>query len=520
MNDSEQRIPILLIDDNPDGLLLLENILNKGRYLIDQAMDGLMAIEMVNSQEYAVIILDIQMPGLDGFKTTELIRASSSRGTNPVILVTGPFHDKNWIKKGYASGAVDFLTIPIEPNILQSKVSIFADLYKARKKIEKQSELIRYFDKEERNSILENALDAVINMNEKGIITYWNKTAEEIFGWKKNEAIGRKLSETIIPKSYRKAHEMGLDNFLKTGIGPILQKRIEITAIRKDQKEFPVELTVTPIKKEGHFIFSAFLRDIEARKAEQIRIKNSEENLLKAVKARDEFISLCSHELKTPITSMQIHFQYARKLYAENSPKVFSPEAVKKRIDLANKQISRMKNLIDNMLDVSRISSGRMHFENEPLDLHKLIIDILHNFQEELAAGEIEIDFKTDYSHPMIHGDLERLEQAISNILNNAIKYGRGKPVEINLNSLEEEAFLSITDFGIGIDEENIERIFRKYERAISPSEISGLGLGLYISRQIIETHHGTLSVKSSKGAGSTFIIKLPIHIAEATLSH
>lgn len=520
MNDSEQRIPILIVDDNPDGLALLEHILKSDNYQIDMAPDGLAAVELVKKTEYAVIILDIQMPGRNGIKTAKEIKSNSSVGTNPIILITTSFQDEAWKRLGYEAGAVDFLPTPMDPNMLRTKVSVFAELYKSRKKLEKQSELIRHYEQEERNLILENSLDAVINMNEAGLITYWNKQAEIIFGWKKNEIIGKKLSETIIPQSYRQAHEEGLKTFLTTGIGPILNQRIEINAVRKNKTEFPVELTVTPIKKDGHYIFSAFLRDIELRKKEQLRIKTSEENLQKAVKARDEFITLCSHELKTPLTSLQINYQHARKMYKENNPKVFSPEAVIKRIDLTNLQISRMKKLIDNMLDVSSISSGKMEFKKKPVDLHNLIVEILDSFHEDFSSRGIKVIFSTDYSHPMIKGDPSRLEQAIGNILNNAIKYGKGKPVEIYLNSLHSEAFLSITDHGIGIEEGNIERIFGRYERAISPSEISGLGLGLYISRQIIETHNGNLSVKSAKEEGSTFIIKLPMIFKEASLSH
>lgn len=520
MKDSRESVPILIVDGNPDSRSDFKRILQKRNYLVSEARSGPECLSLVQKQEFALILLNNDFSSPDALEITGLIRNESSYGTNPIILITSPNQNHDWVKKAYDAGVVDFLADPVDTHIFQAKISIFADLFRARKKIENQTDIIRSLEKEERNSILENALDAVINMNESGLITYWNHQAEEIFGWQKNEAIGKKLSETIIPPAYRKKHEEGLRYFLKTGIGPILNRRLEIIAIKKDNSEFPVELTVAPIRKKGHYIFSAFLRDISARKAEQLRIKTSEENLRQAVKARDDFISLCSHELKTPLTSMRIHFQLAKKLYDEGSLKVFSREAVKTRIDIANRQIDRMTKLIDNMLEVSGIASGKLQFDSTAVDLHGLIIDILHKFHPQAEEAHIEMDFKTDYSHPVILGDFNRLEQAINNLLANAVKYGKGKPVDIVLNSLGTEAFLSITDHGIGIEEENLDRIFRKYERAISPHEISGLGLGLYISRQIIEGHMGNLSVKSKKGEGSTFTIRLPRWEAPAQLSH
>lgn len=349
--------------------------------------------------------------------------------------------------------------------------------------------------------VLENALDAVVGINTSSVIFDWNKNAESIFGFTKSEVLGQSIT-LIIPAKYRDAHYRGMAKYLQTGIGPILNQRIELEALHKDGHTFPIELTVIPIKGKDKNLFYSFIRDI----TEQKRLH---EELSNAVKARDEFISICSHELKSPITAMSLTFQLAEKHIRENND-AFKPDEVIRRVQLANRHVEKMSRLVDDMLDVSRIASGNMSFDKSDFNFSDLLNEVLQKFEDELKTKTIEI--KTEYKdeHYQVNGDRFRLEQVLSNLISNAIKYGEGNPIHFTLWSREHQIVLAVKDFGIGISKENLNRIFDRFERAVSSSDISGLGLGLFICQEIVKAHNGRLYVHSELGKGSTFFLELP----------
>ena len=511
MNEVTQKIPILLVDDRPENILALQAVLGKTDYLLVEACSGKQALEMLEKYEFAAILLDVQMPIMDGFETAHHIRRNPKTLTTPILFITASLDDSERVYKGYEAGAVDYIFKPFEPLILRSKVKFFVDFFKAQKKIGLQAELLRLQENQERDAFLEYALDAVVGMNDQGQVNYWNKQAEIIFGWSKNESLGLRMSDLIIPEDYRTLHEEGLHKFLTAGVGPILRKRIEVSALKKDGTEFPVELTVIPIKINGSVNFSAFVRDISERRKIDDERRAEREKLKKALFARDEFISICSHELKTPITSMKLQFQLASKLYERNDPQVISKESALKRINSSNVQLDRMARLIDDMLDVSRISSGKLIMNHEPLDLQPIVKEIVDRFSEQLNTLNIDLSFKDLEHPPRIFGDPFRLEQVITNLLTNAIKYGDGNPIKLELENTSEKVIFLVHDQGLGIHQDNIGMIFDRYERAIPSNNISGLGLGLYITRQIVEAHEGHIGVVSELGKGSTFSVEFPI---------
>lgn len=513
-------VPILIVDDSPDNLLVLEAVLRRPGFKIVEALSGKEALLRANEQEFAVIVLDVMMPEMDGYETALEIRKNTLSNHSPIIFVTAGMNERELINMGYEAGAVDYIFKPFDAQIMKSKIDIFADLYLVKKENEYQASLLRMHDKAEHNLVLENALDAVIEMNTDGNVIYWNLQAEKIFGWKKVEAIGQRLSLLIIPPKYRKAHEVGLAHFFSTGEGPILNKRIEIEAIKKDGSSIPVELTVTPLRLNNKFTFSAFVRDISEQRRERELIRVTEENLRAAVKARDEFISICSHELKTPLTSMKIQFQLAQKLYREGNPKVFEKESVRKRIEISNKQLSRMGRLIDNMLDVSNLSSGKLALESREVDLLVLTKEIVDSFQEQLEYSHIDLKIEAKTPPYLILGDAYRLEQVISNLLNNAIKYGNNNPVKLIFENHADKVSISVVDKGMGIEPKNLKMIFNRYDRAMDSSKISGLGLGLYLSKQIVDAHKGQIKVESELGKGSIFTVEFPAARKEMELSH
>jgi signal transduction histidine kinase len=226
-----------------------------------------------------------------------------------------------------------------------------------------------------------------------------------------------------------------------------------------------------------------------------------------AVRARDEFLSIASHELRTPLTPLQIHFQ--RLLRKRPDDNVIAPDQLRRVLERCERQVRRLEALIDNLLDVSRISAGRLRLQTETVDLVEVVRDVGGRFAEELSAAGCELHVQSDAS---VRGEWDRLrlEQVVTNILGNAIKYGGGKPIEITVEETSAGGRLRIQDYGIGINGEDLNRIFRRFQRAVSSRSYGGLGLGLYITRQIVDAHNGTIRVESQPGVGSVFVVELP----------
>jgi PAS domain S-box-containing protein len=232
-----------------------------------------------------------------------------------------------------------------------------------------------------------------------------------------------------------------------------------------------------------------------------------------AIQARDEFLSIASHELKTPITSLKLQTQWHKRRLEKDDASLFEPKGVRKLIDVVDRQTERLAKLVDDMLDISRIAHGKLSLQRESVDLGLLVREVLDRLDEQLKAQGCRYGLQADGAVVGLW-DRYRLEQVVINLLTNAMKYGDRKPVEISVRSHLEHAILTVKDLGMGIAPGNLERIFQRFERAISSENISGLGLGLYITRQIVEAHGGSIRVESVLGQGSTFTVELPLRPA------
>ncbi len=238
-------------------------------------------------------------------------------------------------------------------------------------------------------------------------------------------------------------------------------------------------------------------------------LKKIQGELELAVAIRDEFMSIASHELKTPLTSLKLETQVRKRNLRKGDPLAFTMERLTKMFDADEKQLNQITHLIDDMLDITRISSGKLVLNLESFDLCELARDLVERSSEQLGAAGCPI--KIDVCQSVVgHWDRFRIEQVVMNLLTNAMRYGRDKPILVQVNESKIGAQIVVRDQGMGIAKENHERIFQRFERAVSGSEISGLGLGLYIVRQILEAHHGSIRVESTLGQGSTFIVELP----------
>lgn len=704
---AEDMLDILLVDDKPENLLALEAVLQSPDYRLIKASSGSEALAYLLEHDCAIILLDVQMPEMDGFETASLIKASARTRDIPIIFLTAISTDESFVYQGYMAGAVDYLAKPFNPEILKAKVAVFASLHRSKLQIQRQGELLRLKEREELGrrvadlevlalrreqviqqkyrELVEGIDHAVIWAAAPGLLTFSfvSPSAARILGyplqdwlkepnfWSKHlhpedkERVLGKLAELRsrsehVRFEHRFLKPTGEVVWLHTGVrleresaGGRLELRglsVDISklkqaeeALRRSEERFrfladanfalsesfdyqaclaEVGQLAVPLFADS-FIFHAIdeddnVRMLEATHADphfavisgelesrfplngyqsaglakvirtgepELRENISDEILIaeahddnhlslmrklgvrssimvpvnarnrrigsitlnrikdgagyqqadllmaqdlarrigaaidssrlhgqveQAVRARDEFLSIASHELRTPLTPLKIQMQSLMRKLGPTSASEINWEAVTKMMQSSHRQIERLSRLIDELLDVSRINVGHLKLTLEPHDLCQIVRNVVGNLSAAYAEAKGSIEIEAD--HPVMgQWDSFRIEQVITNLLSNAMKYGGGKPIRISVSSGNDQARLVIEDNGIGIAKKDQTRIFERFERAVSSRHFGGLGLGLFITRQIVESHGGSVSVESEPGRGSKFIVQLPL---------
>ncbi|WP_301927798.1 PAS domain S-box protein [Ferruginibacter sp.] len=373
----------------------------------------------------------------------------------------------------------------------------------------KAQENIR-LSEERRELIMNSALDAIICIDAKGLVTFWNPQAESIFGWNESEVMGRVLSDFIIPEIYRARHNEGMINYLKTGIGPALNVLLQLHAVKRSGEEFPIELTVLPIQQEGEEFFCAFIRDITERKRSENQLITLNENLQKQAQALsnsnkelEQFAFVTSHDLQEPLRMITSFLGLLEKKYNG-----IIDDNGQKYIDFAVDGAQRMRQIILDLLEFSRV--GRIEHELENIDLNVLIDEILVLFRKQVKEKNAVISVAP---LPLLKAHRSPIQQVFRNIIGNALKYGseaRPVVVDIKVEDLHDHWQFSVADNGIGIDKEYFDRIFIIFQRLHNKNEYSGTGIGLAITKKIIENFGGSIWLESEVDKGSTFYFTLP----------
>jgi signal transduction histidine kinase len=234
-----------------------------------------------------------------------------------------------------------------------------------------------------------------------------------------------------------------------------------------------------------------------------------------AVRARDEFLSVASHELRTPLTPLRIQLQRLIGTRLRPPMQNVTPERLREILQRSERHVQRLGALIDNLLDVSRITSGRLSIDPEQLELTELVTDVVGRFREEVAHTGSTV---TLHCEGEVSGrwDRLRIEQVVTNLLTNAVKYGQGKPIAVHVIAGEERAMIEVHDHGIGIPKDKQEHIFDRFERAVPSRAYGGLGLGLFITRQILDAHGGSIRVESEPEQGAIFVVDLPLQARQS----
>lgn len=400
-----EPVTVLIVDDQHDNRQALKTMLASSDYRVLEAESAAEALQHLQCEDCAVILLDVATPGISGFELAMLIKQQPGTAAVPIIFLTAKAIDADLISKGCAVGAADYLIKPLLPEVVRAKLSVFAQLYRQRRHIEWQAALLLEAER------------------------------------------------------------------------------------RESELRLAVERCCCQAEAERDFLY---------RKA------------LGAVQARDEFLSIASHELRTPLTSLQLLVGTLLRA-ADRNPawRENGGAQIVDRLTVADRQISRLARLIDQLLDVSRISAGQFQVEMEEIDLAAIVQDVVIRFADDAARAGCEVRVRID--GPTVgHWDRVRIEQVLVNLFTNALKFGEGRPIDIELAGDGEQTRLRVRDYGIGIPPEAQERIFQRFERAASSREYGGLGLGLYITQRIIEAHGGRISLESTPGEGAAFTVVLP----------
>ncbi|TMJ14103.1 MAG: PAS domain S-box protein [Bacillati bacterium ANGP1] len=361
-------------------------------------------------------------------------------------------------------------------------------------------------DSEERvRLIIDGAFDAFVGMDAGGVITGWNAQAETTFGWTKEEAVGRPVADTIIPPQYRDAHRRGLAHFLETGAGPVLNTRLEITALHRDGHEFPVELTITPIRLGSRHMFSAFVHDISRRTEAREAVRQAKDEADRANQAKSEFLSRMSHELRTPLNAI---LGFAQLLEMDS----LSAEQ-RESVEHILKGGRHLLDLINEVLDIARIEEGRLAISVEPVSITEVVRESLDLVAPLAAAEDVRLTGgAAGVPTRFVMGDRQRLKQVLLNLLSNAVKYNRkGGLVSLSVEETAEgRVRIKVHDTGPGITPEKLKLVFTPFERlGIEQTGIEGTGLVLALSKRLGEAMGGTLGVESAVGRGSTFWVEL-----------
>jgi len=383
---------LLIVDDLPENLRALDALIRDEQRLVFQAQSGEEALSLMLEHDFALAILDVQMPGMDGFELAELMRSTSRTRNIPIVFVSAAGRELNYAFKGYETGAVDFLYKPLDPDAVRSKVHVFVTLDQQRREMQRQMEALE--------------------------------------------------------------------------------------AARREQE--------------------VLLGELNATQAE----------LQRSLRMRDGFMSLVAHELRTPLNTLFLETQMRSLQLKRGNLPAFNPDQMNSMIKRDERQIKAMIRLIDDMLDVSRMKSGTLSIRPAKVELMALLERVVNDLSLQAAAAGANVVLA---AHHPVEGfwDEFRIEQVVVNLLTNALRYGGGA-VEVSVHDEGCNVRIAVRDQGKGISPDFIERIFEPYERGAKSGEPKGLGVGLYISRQLAVSHGGQLTVESTPGQGACFSLTLP----------
>lgn len=514
----EERVEILLVDDAPDKILALEAALSDLDQTVIKAGSGSEALRLVLKREFAVILLDINMPGMDGFETATLIRQRKSSAHTPIIFVTSFSTADVEVYRGYALGAVDYLFTPVTPEVLRSKVSVFVELAKKTREIQRQAEELRRAEEERmqrkldetnarlewetrRNYFFRLSIELLAISNYDGIFTQTNPTWHNTLGYAEGELHGHALQEFIHPEDLAATNEI-VASILQAETPLYFENRFRA----RDGNYRWLGWTIAPFAAEG--LLYIFARDMTERRERENEIRRLNSDLEQRTlslqvlnQELESFSYSLAHDLRTPLRSITA---YSEMLSAGEAGDL-SGEA-QKMVRTIQRNSGRMTQLMDDFLAFFRVA--RKDVKQETILLHVVA-------REAIATIAVDskrvIDFKVG-TLPSAKGDPAMVLQILVNMVSNAVKFtALREKAEIEIGCLTDRSptVYFVKDNGVGFNMKYYSRLFGVFERLHRREEFDGTGIGLAIVQKIVQRHGGSVWAESVVDQGATFFFTL-----------
>jgi PAS domain S-box-containing protein len=491
----------LVVDDRRADLTAIRAVLELPGYNVITAGSGGEALRVLFEHDFAVILLDVNMPGMDGFEIAAAIKQRERSRLTPIVFLTAEGVDLKRLYRAYSVGAIDYLEKPVDSDVVRAKVAVFADLYRKELKLRRQALTIQEAERRERaleraelqlaaerryRNLAESIPEIVWTATPDGQLDYCNRRWREYTGMEFEATRGHGFLKAMHVADAADARRRWLDAVAHPG---------PFTAdcrLRRADGQFRYHLcrAVPECDAEGHVLaWLGTFADFH--------------DLKQAIGARDEFMAMASHELRTPLTALKLRLQSMQR----SAP---PGEAVRTKLDGAMRQTGRLERLIDNLLDVSRITTGVLELRLEQFDASALVREVAERFATDAERANVTIELALPPNFE-VSWDRVRIDQALGNLLSNALRYRERGPVRVSLSSAGGSARLSI-EGGSAIAPATLPQLFERFGRASGLRSHGGLGVGLFLTRQIAEAHGGTIEL-TNPDAVPVFTLALPLQV-------
>jgi len=514
----DDAIAILMVDDTPDKLLALEAALSDLGETVVKAESGSEALRLVLKREFAVILLDINMPGMDGFETASLIRQRKSSAHTPIIFITSFSTADVEVYRGYSLGAVDYLFTPVTPEVLRSKVSVFVELAKKNREIQRQAVALRRVEEERmqrqldetnarlewetrRNHFFRLSIELLAISNYEGVFTQTNPTWQKALGYAENELHGHSLSEFIHPEDIGATNET-IGKILKAETSLYFENRFRA----KDGTYHWLGWTIAPFAVEG--LLYIFARDMTERRERENEIRrlnaDLEQRTLSLQMLNQELESFSyslAHDLRTPLRSITAYSE----MIAAGEAGELSAEALK-MVRTIQRNSGRMTQLMDDFLAFFRVA--RKDVKQEKIIMNAIAREAIATVQ---VDAKRQVEFKVG-ALPPAKGDPAMVLQVLVNLVSNAVKFtALREKAEIEIGCLTDRSptVYYVKDNGVGFNMKYYSRLFGVFERLHRREEFDGTGIGLAIVQKIVQRHGGSVWAESVVDQGATFYFTL-----------
>ena len=540
----EEKSSILIVDDLQEKLLVFKTVLEDLEQNLVMVRSGSEALREVLARDFAVILLDVNMPDIDGLETARLIRRYKKSAHTPIIFITA-YADEMQTAQGYSLGAVDYILSPVVPDVLRSKVRVFVELYQMQQRTKAmageqvaraRAEAARIAAEEttRRSNFLAKAshelgasldlehgmrrlLELVVpQMADRAALVVDAEAEKPLVFLRSENRTDAATDYAALPENLRTALQRvvreGLPLEGETVCYPLRNGERTLGALALSSYSSTPSLLPRDLVTLQELVSRAAIALDNARlysslQREIVRSREAEEELQDANRRKDEFLAMLSHELRNPLAPIRNAVEVIRRL-APPDPKLTMAR------DVVDRQVTLLARLVEELLDVSRISQGKIALKKEPVDLARIIAHSVETSRPLIDARAQALSVSVPAAPVWLSADFARLSQVVSNLLNNASKYtGEGGRIELTASAEAGEARIVVRDNGAGIEPQLLHKVFDLFvqgERALDRGQ-GGLGIGLTLVKRLVELHNGRVDAASDgPGRGAIFTVTLP----------